>query len=87
MFLTPRRQLAVAEDVCSQLGEGSRQILGLMVESNLAEGKQNVVPERPLVLGQSITDPCLGTEDTTRLLEIAAGKRCSAAASSTTSGG
>jgi len=68
-----RRQLQVAQSVRFQLDNGSRHILGLMAESNLIEGKQEYVPGSPLVYGQSITDPCIGLQDTIRLLGMIAG--------------
>lgn len=65
----PRRQLEVCEDVMRQLAEGEDRIMGVMVESHLVEGRQDVDPERDLVYGQSITDACLGWEDTAVLLK------------------
>ncbi|MCY2995007.1 MAG: 3-deoxy-7-phosphoheptulonate synthase [Planctomycetota bacterium] len=64
-----RRQLDVAEAVGAQLAQGHRHIFGVMVESHLREGRQDLVPGRPLVYGQSITDACLGWEDSITLLE------------------
>ena len=43
-----------------------------MAESFLQEGSQKVVPEKPLVYGQSITDPCLSWNDTEQLLQLLA---------------
>ncbi len=63
-----RRQLDVAADVGRQVAEGSQQILGVMVESNLVEGAQSLAGSVPLQFGQSVTDPCLGPEDTRSLL-------------------
>ena len=73
-----RRQLDVAEDVCSQLAEGETRIVGIMIESNIVEGRQDVESGSDLVYGQSITDACIGWEDTHRIIEVlaeAAGKR------------
>ena len=64
-----RRQLEVAGDVQRQLGAGERRIVGVMVESHLVEGRQDLDKARPLVFGQSITDPCLGWDDSVKLLE------------------
>jgi 3-deoxy-7-phosphoheptulonate synthase len=64
-----RRQLEVAADVGRQLAEGERRIAGVMVESHLVEGRQDLERGRPLVFGQSITDPCLGWDDSVKLLE------------------
>jgi len=65
----PRRQLEVCEDVMRQLADGEDRIMGVMVESHLVEGRQDVDPDRDLVYGQSITDACLGWEDTAVLLK------------------
>ena len=60
------RQLEVVSDVCRMLADDRRQILGVMLESNLVEGRQQVIVGVPLVFGQSITDACLGLSDTLR---------------------
>ncbi|MEY0288154.1 MULTISPECIES: 3-deoxy-7-phosphoheptulonate synthase [Providencia] len=67
-----RRQLEVARDIAEQIKDGSTAISGVMAESFLVEGTQKVVSDQPLVYGQSITDPCLGWEDTEQLIEILA---------------
>ena len=53
----------------TQLIRGERRIVGVMVESHLVEGRQDVVPVQPLTYGQSITDACLGWDDTAQLLK------------------
>ena len=63
------RQVAVGVDVAGQLEAGDRRIIGVMIESNLVGGRQDVKPGQPRVYGQSITDACLGWEDTEPLLE------------------
>ena len=63
-----KRQLEVARDVGAQVSGGSRCIVGVMVESHLVEGRQELLPGKPLVFGQSITDPCIGWEDSVKLL-------------------
>jgi 3-deoxy-7-phosphoheptulonate synthase len=63
------RQIDVGHDVCRQIAAGDTRIFGVMIESNLVGGRQDVVPDRPLLYGQSITDACLGWEDTEPLLE------------------
>jgi len=68
-----RRQLEVGSAVASQVGGGSRGIVGVMAESHLVEGRQELVHGEPLVFGQSITDACLGWEDSAGLLETLAG--------------
>ena len=72
----PERQAAVAETVAAQLAAGERRIVGVMVESHLVGGRQELVADRSLVYGQSITDGCLGWEESVRLLDgLAAGVR------------
>ncbi|MEX9955718.1 3-deoxy-7-phosphoheptulonate synthase [Providencia alcalifaciens] len=65
-----RRQLEVARDIAEQIKDGSTAISGVMAESFLIEGTQKVIADQALVYGQSITDPCLGWEDTEQLIEI-----------------
>jgi 3-deoxy-7-phosphoheptulonate synthase len=69
-------QIAVAEAIAVQLENGESRIVGVMVESHLVAGRQDLAPGKPLNYGQSITDACLGWEDSVRLLErLAAGVR------------
>ncbi len=67
-----RRQLDVARDVAAQLAAGEDRIIGAMVESHLVEGRQNIEPGKLLERGKSVTDACLGWEDSVALLEILA---------------
>ena len=62
------RQSAVCRDIAAQIAAGSRDILGVMLESNLVAGAQRLIPGQPLVYGQSITDACLGWDETFGLL-------------------
>jgi 3-deoxy-7-phosphoheptulonate synthase len=72
----PERQLDVARDVGEQIAGGSRTIMGVMVESNLAGGRQDVVAGESLRYGQSITDACLGWDDSMPLVrELSAAVR------------
>src|SRR5574341_309870 len=64
-----RRQAAVAADVGAQIAGGERRVVGVMVESHLVEGRQDLATGKPLTFGQSITDACLGWEDSVKLLE------------------
>ncbi len=63
-----KNQLLVCEDVCGQIRQGNNTIFGVMVESNLVEGQQSLVNGKAEVYGQSITDGCIGWEDTELLL-------------------
>ena len=64
-----RRQRTVVTDVARQVGDGERRIFGLMVESHLTEGRQELGDGGNLTYGQSVTDACLGWEDTIEVLE------------------
>jgi 3-deoxy-7-phosphoheptulonate synthase len=64
-----RRQAAVAAEIGRQIGAGERRIVGVMVESHLVEGRQELEAGKPLAFGQSITDACLGWDDSVKLLE------------------
>ncbi len=63
-----KKQMDVCQNVCGQIAGGSKQIFGVMVESHLVEGRQDLVEGKELVYGQSITDACIGWEDTEILL-------------------
>src|SRR4051794_1162157 len=58
----PERQAQVAASVCAQIAGGSWRIFGTMLESHLVAGRQDYVPGRPAVYGQSITDGCISLE-------------------------
>ena len=62
------RQLLVGQDVGDQIAGGDTRIIGVMAESHLVEGRQDAESACDLVYGQSITDPCLGWDDTAVLL-------------------
>jgi len=71
-----RRQSAVCHDVAAQIAAGDKRILGVMIESNLVAGAQQLIPGQPLVYGQSITDACINWKETHALLkELAAAIR------------
>jgi 3-deoxy-7-phosphoheptulonate synthase len=65
----PTRQPAVARDVADQVAEGGAEIFGVMIESHLVGGRQDPRPGQPLVYGQSITDACLGWDETVPVLD------------------
>ena len=68
----PRRQIDVIADVAGQVRGGERRIFGVMIESHLVEGRQELGAGDELTYGQSITDACLGWEDTVGLLDTLA---------------
>ena len=61
-------QMLVCTDVCEQIAGGNNNISGVMVESHLVEGRQDLVEGQPLTYGQSVTDACIGWQDTEKLL-------------------
>ena len=64
-----RRQSGVVSEVTHQIAGGERRIIGMMIESNLVEGKQPLGTRQELTYGQSVTDACLGWDNTVVLLE------------------
>jgi 3-deoxy-7-phosphoheptulonate synthase len=66
------KQAEVGADVARQLGSGERRIVGVMIESHLNPGRQDLVAGKPLDYGVSITDACLGWNDTVKLLDVLA---------------
>jgi 3-deoxy-7-phosphoheptulonate synthase len=68
----PQKQVEVAADVGRQISGGDGRIIGVMVESHLKAGRQDHVPGRELVYGMSITDGCLGWEDSRGVLDVLA---------------
>lgn len=67
-----RRQVSVATNVAKQIASGSKHILGIMIESNLVAGRQDLAQGAPLTFGQSVTDGCIGTDDTLKILSLMA---------------
>ncbi|MCS3430940.1 3-deoxy-7-phosphoheptulonate synthase AroG [Klebsiella sp. BIGb0407] len=59
-----KKQLTVSDDVSQQVATGEKAIVGVMIESHLVEGNQNLESNEPLVYGKSVTDACIGWEDT-----------------------
>ncbi|MCQ9616815.1 3-deoxy-7-phosphoheptulonate synthase AroG [Paenalcaligenes niemegkensis] len=64
-----RRQPLVIDEVCAQIEAGDERVCGVMVESHLNEGRQDLVEGEPLKYGQSITDGCIGWEASIAVLE------------------
>jgi len=66
------KQIDVARSIADQITQGQRNISGVMVESFLVEGNQKVIPDQPLVYGQSITDACVNLDASEEILTILA---------------
>ena len=66
------KQVETAQDVARQIAAGDGRIFGVMAESHLKAGRQDLVPGTPLVYGQSITDGCIGWEDSSKMLDTLA---------------
>lgn len=70
------KQVDVSAAVAQQIAAGDSRIVGVMVESHINAGRQDIVPGKPLAYGVSVTDACLGWEDTEKLLmQLAASVR------------
>ncbi|CCG86655.1 3-deoxy-7-phosphoheptulonate synthase AroG [Erwinia piriflorinigrans] len=63
-----KKQLTVAENVAQQIADGEQAIIGVMIESHLVEGNQSLESGEELVYGMSVTDGCIGWEDTETVL-------------------
>jgi 3-deoxy-7-phosphoheptulonate synthase len=71
-----QRQIDVGADVAGQIAGGDERIIGVMIESHLNPGRQDLVPGKPLAYGVSITDACIGWDDSEKLLhQLAAAVR------------
>ena len=66
------RQIVIATDLAERIAAGERRVFGLMVESHLEAGRQDLVPGVALRPGVSITDACIGWDDTVKLLDTLA---------------
>ncbi|HLS52301.1 MAG TPA: 3-deoxy-7-phosphoheptulonate synthase, partial [Burkholderiaceae bacterium] len=64
-----RNQPLVIEDVAQQIAKGDSRLIGMMIESHLVGGRQDLVDGKALVYGQSITDGCIDWESTETVLE------------------
>ncbi len=67
-----QKQIEVAHDIAQQVGQGDERIIGVMLESHLMAGRQDHEPGCTLEYGKSITDGCLGWEETVPVLELLA---------------
>ncbi len=63
------RQIEVAKDVAAQVAAGDGRVMGVMIESHLEEGRQDIVPGQPLKPGVSVTDACISFAQTVPVLE------------------
>ena len=63
-----KKQMEVGADVSAQIAGGEKAIIGVMIESHLVEGNQSLESGQPLTYGKSITDACIGWEDTDAIL-------------------
>jgi len=68
-----QRQITVGRDFAEQVAHGDQRLFGCMIESHLVEGRQDVAPGQELTYGQSVTDACIGWDDTVPLLDELAG--------------
>lgn len=68
------RQIDVAKDIAAQISGGSHQVFGVMVESHIVDGAQKFTPGKDdvakLAYGQSITDACIGWDDSVGVLQV-----------------
>jgi 3-deoxy-7-phosphoheptulonate synthase len=62
-------QPAVAADIRAQVATGTSPVMGVMIESNIVAGRQDIVPGQPLTYGQSVTDACIDWETSVRVLD------------------
>ena len=65
----PANQIPVCADIAAQIAAGDTRIVGVMVESHLVAGRQDLVPGKELVYGQSVTDGCISWDDSVGVLE------------------
>ena len=65
----PENQVPVCADIAAQVAAGDTRIVGVMVESHLVAGRQDLVPGKELVYGQSVTDGCIDWEASLRVLD------------------
>ena len=64
----PENQILVGQDVAAQIGGGDFRIMGVMIESHLVSGRQDVVDGKPKTYGQSITDACVDMDTTEEII-------------------
>lgn len=67
-----QRQIDVAGVIAEQISQGNEDIMGVMIESHLVAGRQNVEADKELVYGQSVTDACINWDDSVKVLKTLA---------------
>jgi 3-deoxy-7-phosphoheptulonate synthase len=65
----PENQIPVVADIAGQIAAGDTRIIGLMIESHLVAGRQDLIPGKELTYGQSVTDGCISWDDSIGVLE------------------
>jgi 3-deoxy-7-phosphoheptulonate synthase len=65
----PENQVPVCAEIAAQVAAGDTRIVGVMIESHLVGGRQDLVPGKELTYGQSVTDGCINWEDSVKVLE------------------
>ena len=68
----PQNQIPVCASIAEQIAAGDDRVVGVMIESHLVGGRQDLVPGAELVYGQSITDGCINWEDSLQVLDVLA---------------
>lgn len=68
----PENQIPVTQDIAQQIAAGDDRIVGVMIESHLVAGRQDLVEGQPLTYGQSITDGCVSWDESVPMLEALA---------------
>lgn len=68
----PENQPGVVAELAARLSAGDQSLIGVMIESHLVAGRQDLIPGKPLTYGQSITDGCIGWDDSVAVLETLA---------------
>ena len=64
-----KKQKIVVDDIVTQITNGNKSICGVMLESNLVSGRQDISDPENLVYGKSITDACIGWDETEQLID------------------
>ena len=67
-----QKQIDVSDDIANQLSNGDENIMGVMIESHLVAGRQDVVEGQELTYGQSVTDACINWDDSVEVLKTLA---------------